>query len=115
LRGKLHAKTGTLNGAIALSGFLDAAPGHTLAFALVTNGNPSGSHKQVRAAHEQLISILADYAQASAAADPKSATPPATTPGPWGNDPPPPASQSTDDDEDSDPDAEPAAIPGPPL
>jgi D-alanyl-D-alanine carboxypeptidase/D-alanyl-D-alanine-endopeptidase (penicillin-binding protein 4) len=117
LRGKLHAKTGTLNGAIALSGFLDAAPGHTLAFALVTNGNPSGSHKQVRAAHEKLVSILAEYAKDIAASDPKAATP--TTPppaiGPWGDDPPPPASQSGDDDEDVDPDAEPAAIPGAPL
>jgi len=76
LRGKLHAKTGTLNGAIALSGFLDVAPGHTLAFALVTNGNPSGSHKQVRAAHERLVTILADYATSLAASDPKPAAAP---------------------------------------
>jgi D-alanyl-D-alanine carboxypeptidase/D-alanyl-D-alanine-endopeptidase (penicillin-binding protein 4) len=113
LRGKLHAKTGTLNGAIALSGFLDTAPGHTLAFALVTNGNPPGSHKLVRAAHEKLVSILADYATAAAAADPKA---PSTAPGPWGNEPPPPASQSDDDDDgEQDPDAEPAVIPGAPL
>jgi D-alanyl-D-alanine carboxypeptidase/D-alanyl-D-alanine-endopeptidase (penicillin-binding protein 4) len=117
LRGKLHAKTGTLNGAIALSGFLDVAPGHTLAFSLVTNGNPAGSHKQVRAAHEKLVSILADYAAAAAAADPKTPAPDpkSTAPGPWGDDPPPASTSPSDDDDEQDPDAEPAAIPGAPL
>jgi D-alanyl-D-alanine carboxypeptidase/D-alanyl-D-alanine-endopeptidase (penicillin-binding protein 4) len=112
LRGKLHAKTGTLAGAIALSGFLDVAPGHELVFSLVTNGNPPGSHKQIRAAHEKLVSILADYAEAVAAKDPKQpqpapdAQPPAPAPAP---------STDSDDSDDQDPDAEPAAIPGPPA
>jgi D-alanyl-D-alanine carboxypeptidase/D-alanyl-D-alanine-endopeptidase (penicillin-binding protein 4) len=111
LRGKLHAKTGTLAGAIALSGFLDVAPGHELVFSLVTNGNPPGSHKLVRAAHEKLVTILADYEQAVAAKDPRpapdAAPPPDTTA--------PPPSTDSDDSDDQDPDAEPAAIPGPPL
>ena len=114
LRGKLHAKTGTLSGAIALSGFLDVAPGHELVFSLVTNGNPPGSHKLVRAAHEKLVSILAEYAQAVAAKDPApapDAPPPAQTAPP----PAPAPSTDSDDSDDQDPDAEPATIPGAPL
>ena len=38
LAGKLRAKTGTLTGAKALSGFVPADDGHTLTFAFVYNG-----------------------------------------------------------------------------
>ena len=62
------AKTGTLNQSIALSGFLDAAPGHELVFALVTNGAP-GQHRAVRKAHEELVAVLYDYATEKAKAD----------------------------------------------
>jgi len=39
VRGKLHAKTGTLSTVIALSGILDVDPQRPLAFSLVTNGD----------------------------------------------------------------------------
>jgi len=68
IRGKLFAKTGTLNQSIALSGFLDAAPGHDLVFALVTNGAP-GQHYAVRKAHEKVVAVLYDYATEKARAD----------------------------------------------
>jgi hypothetical protein len=109
LRGKLYGKTGTLNGAIALSGFLDAAPGHTLAFSLVTNGNPPGSHKLVRAAHERIVTILADYEKAIAASDPKPAAPPAITPTPAAPTAAPIPAGDDDSDEADDPAA---AVPG---
>jgi serine-type D-Ala-D-Ala carboxypeptidase/endopeptidase (penicillin-binding protein 4) len=113
IRGRLLAKTGTLNQSIALSGFLDAAPGHTLVFALVTNGAP-GQHYAVRKAHEKVVAVLYDYATEKARADEATATrvahasapvaapdagavtPPAETPTA------PPAEADDDDDEHAD-------------
>lgn len=42
LEGKLFAKTGSLNGASALSGFLIAASGRTLIFSVLANDMPAG-------------------------------------------------------------------------
>ena len=42
LDGKLFAKTGTLNAANALSGFLVAASGRTLTFSALANDVPQG-------------------------------------------------------------------------
>lgn len=42
LAGKVHAKTGTLNGVSALAGTMTAASGQTLTFALYANDNPDG-------------------------------------------------------------------------
>ncbi|MGN5375165.1 D-alanyl-D-alanine carboxypeptidase/D-alanyl-D-alanine endopeptidase [Sphingomonas hankookensis] len=42
LNGKIHAKTGSLNGASALAGTMTAASGQTLTFALYANDNPDG-------------------------------------------------------------------------
>lgn len=67
LRGKLSAKTGTLSNVIALSGFLEAAPGQHLAFALITNGNRRGDHRAIRVARRnQVVGLLYDYAAAVA-------------------------------------------------
>lgn len=43
LKGKLWAKTGTLNETVALSGYLTAASGKTLAFSILVNGHRPGS------------------------------------------------------------------------
>ena len=49
LKGRLWAKTGTLNEANALSGYLTAASGKTLAFSILVNGHRPGSDAEAQA------------------------------------------------------------------
>jgi len=49
LKGKLWAKTGTLNESSALSGYLTAASGKTIAFSIMVNGHRPGSHAESHA------------------------------------------------------------------
>lgn len=49
LKGKLWAKTGTLNETNALSGYLQAASGKTVAFSILVNGHRPGSQAEVPA------------------------------------------------------------------
>jgi D-alanyl-D-alanine carboxypeptidase/D-alanyl-D-alanine-endopeptidase (penicillin-binding protein 4) len=49
LKGRLWAKTGTLNEVNALSGYLTAASGKTLAFSILVNGHRPGSEAEVKA------------------------------------------------------------------
>jgi D-alanyl-D-alanine carboxypeptidase/D-alanyl-D-alanine-endopeptidase (penicillin-binding protein 4) len=49
LKGKLWAKTGTLNEADALSGYLATASGKTLAFSIMVNGHRPGSNAEAQA------------------------------------------------------------------
>ena len=49
LKGKLWAKTGTLNETNALSGYLQAASGKTIAFSILVNGHRPGSQSEVPA------------------------------------------------------------------
>lgn len=49
LKGKLWAKTGTLNETDALSGYLTAASGKTLAFSILVNGHRPGSEAELKA------------------------------------------------------------------
>ncbi len=49
LKGKLFAKTGTLNEVNALSGYLTAASGRTLAFSILINGHLPGSDAEIHA------------------------------------------------------------------
>jgi D-alanyl-D-alanine carboxypeptidase/D-alanyl-D-alanine-endopeptidase (penicillin-binding protein 4) len=49
LKGKLWAKTGTLNEVNALSGYLTAASGRTLAFSILVNGRRPGSDAEAQA------------------------------------------------------------------
>jgi D-alanyl-D-alanine carboxypeptidase/D-alanyl-D-alanine-endopeptidase (penicillin-binding protein 4) len=61
LKGRMWAKTGTLNEVTALTGYLTAASGRTLAFSILVNGRRPGSD-----AEEQAVDRIA---QAIAAAD----------------------------------------------
>jgi len=49
LKGRLWAKTGTLSEANALSGYLTAASGKTLAFSILVNGHRPGSDAEIQA------------------------------------------------------------------
>ncbi len=49
LKGRLWAKTGTLNEVNALSGYLTAASGKTLAFSILVNGHRPGSEAELKA------------------------------------------------------------------
>jgi len=49
LKGKLFAKTGTLSEANALSGYLTAKSGRTLAFSILVNGHLPGSETELKA------------------------------------------------------------------
>jgi D-alanyl-D-alanine carboxypeptidase/D-alanyl-D-alanine-endopeptidase (penicillin-binding protein 4) len=61
LKGKLWAKTGTLNESNALSGYLTTASGKTLAFSIMVNGHRPGSNVEIQA--------MDHIAEAIAAAD----------------------------------------------
>ncbi len=49
LKGRMWAKTGTLNESNALSGYLTTAGGKTLAFSLMVNGHRPGSNAEIQA------------------------------------------------------------------
>jgi D-alanyl-D-alanine carboxypeptidase/D-alanyl-D-alanine-endopeptidase (penicillin-binding protein 4) len=49
LKGRMWAKTGTLNESNALSGYLTAASGKTLAFSIMVNGHRPGSEAEIQA------------------------------------------------------------------
>jgi D-alanyl-D-alanine carboxypeptidase/D-alanyl-D-alanine-endopeptidase (penicillin-binding protein 4) len=49
LKEKMWAKTGTLNESYALSGYLTAASGKTLAFSILVNGRRPGSSAEHQA------------------------------------------------------------------
>jgi len=49
LKGRLFAKTGTQNEVNALSGYLTAASGRTIAFSILVNGHLPGSEAEIHA------------------------------------------------------------------
>lgn len=57
LRGRVHAKTGTLTGASALSGYLTTASGRTLVFSLMAN-HYSAFASQARRAQDSVLTLL---------------------------------------------------------
>jgi D-alanyl-D-alanine carboxypeptidase/D-alanyl-D-alanine-endopeptidase (penicillin-binding protein 4) len=78
--GHVHAKTGTLSTAIALTGVLDLDPTRPIAFSIITNSLRPLKKAFVRKAHEQLVGLLAKYVVATA----KPASLPPGTPLPTG-------------------------------
>ena len=56
--GNVRAKTGTLNVASSLSGYVTAANGHTLTFSMLMNGRPVPSDK-AHAAQDAVAVLLA--------------------------------------------------------
>ncbi|HWA94919.1 MAG TPA: D-alanyl-D-alanine carboxypeptidase/D-alanyl-D-alanine-endopeptidase [Terracidiphilus sp.] len=59
LKGRLEAKTGTLNEVNALSGYLTADSGQTVVFSILINGHLPGSEEQYRALQEICEAIAA--------------------------------------------------------
>jgi D-alanyl-D-alanine carboxypeptidase/D-alanyl-D-alanine-endopeptidase (penicillin-binding protein 4) len=59
LKGKMWAKTGTLNEVNALAGYLTAATGRTLAFAMMIDGRRPGSDAEARAIDRIVEAIAA--------------------------------------------------------
>ena len=59
LTGRLWAKTGTLNGVNALSGYLTAASGKVLAFSILVNGHRPGSDAEAKAIDRMVEAIAA--------------------------------------------------------
>ncbi len=59
-RGNVRAKTGTVTGAKNLSGYVAAADGRTLAFALLVNNFGTSSRRVVRA-QDAIVEVLAGY------------------------------------------------------
>jgi D-alanyl-D-alanine carboxypeptidase/D-alanyl-D-alanine-endopeptidase (penicillin-binding protein 4) len=59
LKGKLWAKTGTLNEVNALSGYLTAASGQTLAFSIIVNGHRPDSDAEFQAI-DRIAEAIAD-------------------------------------------------------
>lgn len=58
LKGKLWAKTGTLNEVNALSGYLTAASGRVLAFSIIVNGRRPGSDAEYQAI-DRIVEVIA--------------------------------------------------------
>jgi serine-type D-Ala-D-Ala carboxypeptidase/endopeptidase (penicillin-binding protein 4) len=59
LKGKLWAKTGTLNEAVALSGYLTGASGKTVVFSVMVNGHRPGSDAEAHAVEKICEAIAA--------------------------------------------------------
>ena len=59
MKGRLWAKTGTLNEVNALSGYLTAASGKTLAFSILVNGHRPGSEAEAQAIDRIVEAIAA--------------------------------------------------------
>jgi D-alanyl-D-alanine carboxypeptidase/D-alanyl-D-alanine-endopeptidase (penicillin-binding protein 4) len=61
LEGKIFAKTGTLNHADALSGYMQARSGRMLAFSIVVNDRPLETRSAAREIDAALLEIAARY------------------------------------------------------
>jgi D-alanyl-D-alanine carboxypeptidase/D-alanyl-D-alanine-endopeptidase (penicillin-binding protein 4) len=60
LEGRIFAKTGSLNGVNALAGFLTAASGRTLVFAVYANDRPSTAGPATEAMDRMLVALAAE-------------------------------------------------------
>ena len=60
-RGRVRAKTGTLDKVVTLAGYLAADSGHPLAFAILLNDVPPGQRGAARALMDEMVDVLAAY------------------------------------------------------
>jgi D-alanyl-D-alanine carboxypeptidase/D-alanyl-D-alanine-endopeptidase (penicillin-binding protein 4) len=67
--GRLRAKTGFLDGVVALSGFVDGTRGGELLFTFLANGLPIPTEGPGYGAQEKLGAVLASYPDAPAATE----------------------------------------------
>jgi serine-type D-Ala-D-Ala carboxypeptidase/endopeptidase (penicillin-binding protein 4) len=58
VEGRVHAKTGTLTGVRALSGYLTTAAGERLAFAMIVNHHTLSAADADRVAHAALLRLV---------------------------------------------------------
>lgn len=61
LEGRIFAKTGSLNGVNALAGFLTAASGRTLIFAVYANDRPSTAGSATEVMDRMLVALAAEH------------------------------------------------------
>ena len=66
---RVHAKTGTLNDVLALSGFVESSldPDAELTFAFVANGDQIANEPTARSVQDALVTALTGYPQAPSA------------------------------------------------
>ncbi|MBA3396400.1 MAG: D-alanyl-D-alanine carboxypeptidase/D-alanyl-D-alanine-endopeptidase [Deltaproteobacteria bacterium] len=60
-RGRVRAKTGTLEKVNTLAGYIAVDPAHVLAFAILVNDIPTGQRPLVRAMIDEMVEIMAAY------------------------------------------------------
>jgi D-alanyl-D-alanine carboxypeptidase/D-alanyl-D-alanine-endopeptidase (penicillin-binding protein 4) len=60
LKGRIHAKTGTLEGVNALSGYMDLPSGKRLAFSIIGNSHPL-EDAQAEATLDQIATTVYDW------------------------------------------------------
>jgi len=70
LRGRIHAKTGYINGVRTLAGYIDAADGHRIAFAILYNG--ARSTAPLTRAQDEACRLLAKWPDIKPAVSKKS-------------------------------------------
>jgi D-alanyl-D-alanine carboxypeptidase/D-alanyl-D-alanine-endopeptidase (penicillin-binding protein 4) len=64
-RGRVRAKTGTLDKVVSLAGFVAVDPAHELAFAIVVNDVPAGQRGAARAMADEMIDAMVAYLEAA--------------------------------------------------
>ncbi len=64
-RGRIRAKTGTLDKVVSLAGYIGVDGGHQLAFAIVVNEIPKGQRGAARAMADEMIDALDAYLEAA--------------------------------------------------
>ncbi|MEP6861881.1 MAG: D-alanyl-D-alanine carboxypeptidase/D-alanyl-D-alanine-endopeptidase [Deltaproteobacteria bacterium] len=64
-RGRVRAKTGTLNAVVSLAGFAAVDEAHPIAFAIVLNDVPQGQRGAARAMADEMVDAMIAYLEAS--------------------------------------------------
>jgi D-alanyl-D-alanine carboxypeptidase/D-alanyl-D-alanine-endopeptidase (penicillin-binding protein 4) len=64
-RGRVRAKTGTLNAVVSLAGYAGVDEAHPIAFAIVCNDVPQGQRGAARAMADEMVDALVAYLEAS--------------------------------------------------